>query len=74
MPVRALVLGCTLKTSPSPSSSWQLGQEVLEQLESFDAHRVTAECLQALNDTGFSIAANAVHLARLLQSDGYPAA
>jgi multimeric flavodoxin WrbA len=73
------------------------------------AHHVVAECLQALNDTGFSIAANAgtywvgqamqttdyrdldpspeettsatrsavanaVHLARLLQSDAYPAA
>ncbi len=201
MPLRALVLVCTLKVSPAPSSCWQLGQEVLEQLESFGvtgeaarvvdhhvafgvstdegegdgwpalrqrmldadilvlatpiwlgqpssvckvvlerldaelsetddegrlltygkvaavavvgnedgAHHVTAECLQALNDTGFSIpanastywvgeamqatdyrevqpppektadttrtlAANAVHLARLLQSDGYPSA
>ena len=201
MPLRALVLVCTLKGSPAPSSSWQLGQEVLEQLGSFGvtgeavrvvdhhvafgvstdegegdgwpalrqrmldadilvlatpiwlgqpssvckvvmerldaelsetddegrmltygkvaavavvgnedgAHHVTAECLQALNDTGFSIpanastywvgeamqgtdyrevqpppektadttrtlAANAVHLARLLQSDGYPSA
>ncbi len=72
------------------------------------AHHVVAECLQALNDTGFSVApnagtywvgqamqttdyqdldpspeettsatrsavANAVHLARLLQGDGYPA-
>jgi multimeric flavodoxin WrbA len=72
------------------------------------AHHVIAECLQALNDTGFSIAANAgtywvgqamqttdyqdldpspeettsatqsavanaVHLARLLQGDAYPA-
>jgi multimeric flavodoxin WrbA len=73
------------------------------------AHHVIAECLQALNDTGFSVAANAgtywvgkamqttdyrdldpspeettsatrsavansVHLARLLQASGYPAA
>jgi multimeric flavodoxin WrbA len=73
------------------------------------AHHVVAECLQALNDTGFSVApnagtywvgqamqttdykdldpspeettsatrsavANAVHLARLLQDSGYPAA
>src|SRR3954471_9861042 len=72
------------------------------------AHHVIAECLQALNDTGFSVAANAgtywvgqamqttdyrdlepspeettsatqsavanaVHLARLLQNDAYPA-
>ena len=72
------------------------------------AHHVVAECLQALNDTGFSIAPNAgtywvgeamqsvdyqdhdstpeatasatrvrprnaVHLARLLKADGYPA-
>lgn len=71
------------------------------------AHHVVAECLQALNDTGFSVApnagtywvgeamqsvdykdhdstpeatasatksaaANAVHLARLLKTDGYP--
>jgi len=54
MPLRALVLVCTLKGSPAPSSCWQLGQEVLEQLGSF--------------------AANAVHPARLLQSDGYPSA
>jgi multimeric flavodoxin WrbA len=36
-PIRALVLVCTLKPSPTPSSAELLGQQVLAQLEENDA-------------------------------------
>ena len=45
-PLRALVLACTLKPSPSPSSSVLLGEQVLEQL---GAHGVTGEVVRVVD-------------------------
>ena len=38
------------------------------------AHHISGILFQALNDVGFTLAANAAHLARLLKAAGYPAA
>jgi multimeric flavodoxin WrbA len=52
-PLRALVLVCTLKPSPAPSSSDLLGRQVLEQLETLGA---TGEVIRVVDrDVRFGV-------------------
>ena len=119
--LKTLVLNCTLTPSPKSSSTELSETDGQGRMTTYDkvglvalvgnedgAHRVSAEVYQALNDTGFSlapnavtywvgqamqgtdyqyleetpeetanatrmVARNAVHLARLLASEPYPA-
>jgi hypothetical protein len=61
--LHALVLACTLKPSPAPSSAVLLGEQVLAALD---------ETPEKTDATTRTAAANAVHLARLLQGSAYP--
>jgi multimeric flavodoxin WrbA len=52
-PLRALVLGCTLKPSPSESSSMLLGRQVLDEL---GRHGVTGEVVRVVDhDVKFGV-------------------
>jgi multimeric flavodoxin WrbA len=52
-PLRALVLACTLKPSPAPSSSVLIGEQVLEQL---GRHGVTGEVVRIVDhDVKFGV-------------------
>ncbi len=61
----ALVLSCTLKRSPAPSSSQLLGERILEQLEK---HDVTGEVLRVVDhDVRFGVSTDEG------DGDGWPA-
>ncbi|MFG1653142.1 flavodoxin family protein [Micromonospora sp. NPDC049275] len=63
--IRALVLNCTLKPSPAPSSSEQLGREVLAELA---AQGVDGELVRVVDhDVRFGVSTDEGH------GDGWPA-
>ncbi|MET8043804.1 NAD(P)H-dependent oxidoreductase [Micromonospora sp. NPDC005215] len=63
--IRALVLSCTLKPSPAPSSSEQLGREVLAELA---AQGVEGELVRVVDhDVRFGVSTDEGH------GDGWPA-
>jgi multimeric flavodoxin WrbA len=47
--LNALVLACTLKPSPAPSSSVLLGQQVLDALGGLEEHEVTGELVRVVD-------------------------
>ncbi|MGW3890127.1 flavodoxin family protein [Micromonospora chokoriensis] len=63
--IRAVVLNCTLKPSPAPSSAEQLGQEVLAELA---AQGVEGELIRVVDhDVGFGVSTDEG------DGDGWPA-